>query len=150
MFCCLYQDAFARCIREGIEHFTFHIDIGSVSTCERQTILHMRQCGKILKRELRKEDKKTLEMTTDFIHNLLDEKVQSAESDESSIDSASVNCVEPTTKVDSEERSVEDMPQVTHIDTIVDEELPQSSLGNLVGVLVFLYILCAMIIDSLK
>lgn len=66
----------------------------------------MRICGKILKRELRKEDKRKREMTGEYIAHLLEEQAHSAESKESSIDSASVNFSQKEDVVEEKEEEI--------------------------------------------
>lgn len=117
-----------------------------MSPSERQTILHMRVCGKILKRELRKEGKRNAEMTSEYINALLDEDVHSAESDESSIDSASVNHIPDDDKPDQEEmNSAEIKPSEN-----VVEEKAATPFGSLFGVLFCFYMICIMISDCVN
>jgi hypothetical protein len=109
----------------------------------------MRVCGKILKRELRKEGKRNAEMTSEYINALLDEDVHSAESDESSIDSASVNCVDANREAVMEEINTEEQKGAT-TNAVVEEEIAPVSLGNILGLCFFMYILCIVIWDNMK
>ena len=117
-----------------------------MSPSERQTILHMRVCGKILKRELRKEGKRNAEMTSEYINALLDEDVHSAESDESSIDSASVNHIPVDDKPDQEEMN---SAEVKPSENVVEEKAA-TPFGSLFGVLFCFYMICIMISDCVN
>lgn len=129
-----------------------------MSIAERQTILHMRVCGKILKRELRKEDKRNREMTNQYITHLLDEQAHSAESDESSIDSASVNCLgkeighveEINSGVqeaipESLEKEMDKVAEKGDLSKVSAESSPSASV--FLGCLFLFYLLCIMIND---
>lgn len=106
----------------------------------------MRMCGKILKRELRKEAKTNMTTTREYINYLLDEEVHSAESDESSIDSASVNCVKADDKPDDKEIHSEEIKPSEHI----VEKKAATPFGNLFAVLFCFYMICIMISDCFK
>lgn len=128
--------------------------MNSASISERETVLYMRVCGKILKRELRKEDKRTKELANQHIYTLLEE-VHSAESDESSIDSVSVNYVKEDIQPDKEETTSAGVAtKVTSSE--IQSELPTtkqetpSPLVNLFYALFFVYMISIVVSDSLK
>lgn len=129
--------------------------MNSASISERETVLYMRVCGKILKRELRKEDKRTKALANQHIYTLLEEEVHSAESGESSIDSVSVNYVKEDIQSDKEETTSAGVAtKVTSSE--IQSELPTtkqetpSPLVNLFCALFFVYMISIVVSDSLK
>ena len=119
-------------------------------------MLYMRVCGKILKRELRKEDKRTKALANQHIYTLLEEEVHSAESDESSIDSVSVNYVKEEIQPDKEERKSAGVATKVTPSSEIQNELPStkqetpSPLVNLFCALFFVYMISIVVSDSLK